>query len=274
MTDPDEFPVGWHPHRGMDLCSYVISGKGRHADSMGNRGSFPTPGMQWLSAGSGIEHAEGGGTPVGEALEGFQIWINVPAHEKMKDPSYGTTTEPLPLMIPADGVTLRLLAGVAGTSAQEPQQEGDEGAALSGPFVTTAPVQMVDLMLAAGATYVHTVPAALDNCLVYVYRGAGWLAGEALAMHHVARLDATSADLRQFSLTAGPDGLAVLVCAGKRLDDPIAWRGPIVMNTQQELERAFSEYRSGKFLRKRTAWDYKRLAAFPDDFQPAHSGEL
>ena len=75
-TNPDVFPVQWHPHRGFDLCTYLIKGTGRHADSLGNRNNFQSPGLQWCSTGSGIEHAEGGGTELGEEQEGFQLWIN------------------------------------------------------------------------------------------------------------------------------------------------------------------------------------------------------
>ncbi|CAK4077914.1 unnamed protein product, partial [Aphanomyces euteiches] len=88
-SDPDHFPVNWHPHRGMDILSYWKAGVGRHGDSLGNRESFIAPGMQWMSCGSGVEHAEGGGTA--EGIEaGFQIWINVPASKKMDDPRSGT----------------------------------------------------------------------------------------------------------------------------------------------------------------------------------------
>jgi len=79
VTDPDEFPVDWHPHRGFDLLTYMTEGWARHADSMGNRESFPAPAIQWISSGSGIEHAEAGGTPTGQVQHGFQIWINVPS---------------------------------------------------------------------------------------------------------------------------------------------------------------------------------------------------
>ena len=82
-TDPDSFPVQWHPHRGMDIATYLIEGRGRHADSLGNRETFDAPGMQWVSVGSGIEHAEAGGTPAGQRTTGFQLWINVPSDRKM-----------------------------------------------------------------------------------------------------------------------------------------------------------------------------------------------
>ncbi|CAM9504476.1 unnamed protein product, partial [Ectocarpus fasciculatus] len=255
VADPDEFPVGWHPHRGMDICSYIISGTGRHADSLGNRGTFPTPGVQWISVGSGIEHAEGGGTAAGEVLEGFQIWINVPAGRKMDDPSYGTSAEPLPLLSPSAGVGLRVVSGRPG---------GDGGAA--GPFKTSTPVQMVDIALEGGASYTHVVdPEELDNCLVYIYKGDGVLQGEPIRMHEAARLDASDPTARGVRLEAGAAGLAAIVFAGKRLNEPVAWRGPIVMNTDVELQRAFHEYRSGVFLRKKADWDYRLWAAFPQE---------
>jgi redox-sensitive bicupin YhaK (pirin superfamily) len=267
ITDPDDFPIGWHPHRGMDICSYLVTGTGRHADSMGNRGSFATPGIQWISVGSGIEHAEGGGTPKGDTIEGFQIWINVPAEKKMEDPAYGSSAEPLPLQHPAPGVTLRVVAGAAGTGAGAGAAAG-AGTILSeeiGPFHTVSPVQMVDIMLAAGVSYVHTIePVSLDNCLVYAYKGAGTLENENIRLHHAARLDASDAGARQFTVTAGPEGLSVIVFAGKRLNEKVAWRGPIVMNTEAELKKAFQEYSSGSFLKKKTAWDYKHISAFPE----------
>jgi redox-sensitive bicupin YhaK (pirin superfamily) len=253
ITDPDEFEVPWHPHRGMDILTYLIEGVGRHADSLGNREEFQTPGMQWISVGSGIEHAEGGGTPAGQNTTGFQIWINVPAARKMDDPRYGTEPpENIPFLQPASGVSCRLLAGHMGDS--------------TGPFRTTVDVQMVDYSLDAGALFEHFVqPVSLDNCLVYVYKGSGSVGGKSIKKHEAARFDATDPDARGVSLQAGPDGMSAMVFAGKRLNEPVAWRGPMVMNTDAEIQRAYSEYRSGTFLRKRAPWDYKRISAFPAD---------
>jgi redox-sensitive bicupin YhaK (pirin superfamily) len=91
--DPNHYPVDWHPHRGFDIASYLKRGVGRHADSLGNRETFATPGMQWMSTGSGVMHAEGGGDTIkGQRTQGFQIWVNVPAEHKMDDPEYGTVT--------------------------------------------------------------------------------------------------------------------------------------------------------------------------------------
>jgi len=103
----DEFPFNWHPHRGMLVVTYMKTGIGRHTDSMGNRETFATPGLQWIMAGSGIEHAEGGGTPENVNQMGFQIWINLPSANKMMDPVYGTESPdkiPLRHLVPkSDG---------------------------------------------------------------------------------------------------------------------------------------------------------------------------
>ena len=109
----DEFPVDWHPHRGFDIVSYLRSGTGRHADSLGNRETFETPGMQWMCTGSGVEHAEGGANDIGQIVQGFQIWINVPAEKKMDDPKYGTVpTKDLPLVYVNEGVQARVWQGM------------------------------------------------------------------------------------------------------------------------------------------------------------------
>lgn len=260
-TDPDSFPIPWHPHRGMDILTYIVSGTGRHGDSMGNRETFASPGMQWISVGSGIEHAEGGGTPAGEKMEGFQIWVNVPSERKMDDPRYGT--EP-PENIPtftADGLSARVMAG---------EVAAPTGATISGPFKTVADVQMVDFTLSSGASHVHPVPSQMDNAIAYVYRGSGIINGAQVNMHDVVHLDAKSADTRGLSLTAALTSadFQVILFAGKRLNEPIAWHGPFVMNTDAEIQQTIRAYQSpGKkdFFKKRVPWNYKQLSDFPPD---------
>lgn len=254
VTDPDFYPIGWHPHRGMDIMTYIVEGVGRHADSMGNRETFPSPGMQWCSTGSGIEHAEAGGTPAGQNTTGFQIWINVPSVAKMNDPAYGTEPpENLPTAALQDGGKgfSRLLAGTHNGK--------------TGPFRTVTPVQMIDYVLEPGSGPVtHGIlPTSLDSTLILCYRGAGSVNGAPMKTFDVARLDATSPDTRQVVLEASTSGACFLFFSGKKLGEPIAWRGPIVMNTEAELEVAFQELRRGTFLKKRVPWDYKRIAAFP-----------
>lgn len=257
LSRVDEYPIGWHPHRGFDICTYLIEGVGRHADSLGNRETFSAPGMQWCAVGSGIEHAEAGGTPAGANTTGFQIWVNVPSAKKMDPPRYGTVpSEALAAVALPGGVVARVLAGPLG--------------AARGPFETVQPLEMVHYELPAGASVTHEVGAALDNALVYVFRGGVAVGGAAAAdasipVHGVARFDASDAAARALTLTAGGAGAGLMLFAGRRLKQPIAWHGPIVMTTDAEVRKTFAEIQSGSFPPVRAAWDYKRLAAFPAD---------
>jgi redox-sensitive bicupin YhaK (pirin superfamily) len=255
-SHPDQFDVPWHPHRGMDICTYLKEGVGRHADSLGNRGEYATPGMQWISVGSGVEHAEGGGTPAGEMMTGFQIWVNVPSVHKMGDPKYGTNPpDELPLLSFEGGVTARLLAG---------QLNGQQG-----PFQSKQPLQMIDFMLpVAHSTYHHQVPVELDNCLLFVYAGSGSINNQPLNTFQVIRLDASLSNTndRNIHFTAGSEGMSVMYFSGKRLNEPIAWQGPFVMNTQEQIAKTIEECRQGKFPPRRTPFDFKKISTFPKDF--------
>ncbi len=254
-TDPDRFDVPWHPHRGADITTYLKEGVGRHADSLGNREEFASPGMQWISVGSGIEHAEGGGTPAGQGMTGFQIWINVPAVNKMDDPAYGTVGPQEFPMINFAGGKARILAGQVGEN--------------KGPFRTKQELQMIDFELEAGGSYTHSVPLALETCFLYVYGGSGQINDRSVTKYNVIFLDAANRnpDNRDVHITAGSDGLLVMLLTGKRINEPIVQQGPFVMNTQEEIYQAFSELRSGRFPPKRTPWDYKRWSEFPKEIR-------
>ena len=248
----------------MDILSYIISGRGRHADSLGHRQEFESPGMQWISVGSGVEHAEGGGTPMGERLTGFQIWINVPSSQKMKPPRYGT--EP-PENIPIVDVQcaddeeanslftlqVRLLAGELNGRA--------------GPFRTVTDVRIVDYFhIPFNSTILHAVLPQHDNCLVFAYKGSGVINdAQPISQHDIVRMDVgqwielnTS---RQFSVTSTTEGgISLLIFDGKRLNQEIAWHGPFVMTTQSEIQQTLRDYRRGKFPVERVEWDYKRTS--------------
>ena len=239
----------------MDILTYLVRGVGRHADSLGNRETYATPGAQWISVGSGIMHAEGGGTPKGELEEGFQIWINTPSALKMEKPRYGThPPSQLPLVQLGGGSTVRLLAGALGEAA--------------GPFKAAADVQIADYALAPGTSVEHALAPSHDNCLIYCYRGAAVVGGAPLPSGHVARLDmasAAAAPLRTVQLTSSGEAAetGLLVFAGRMLQQPIAWHGPFVMTTQAEIRSTLEEYRNGTLLKVRAPWDFTKAAAAP-----------
>lgn len=244
-SDPDEFPIGWHPHSGQDICTYLKQGVGRHADSMGNRGTFKTPGMQWISVGSGIEHAEGGGTPKGEMDEGFQLWFNTPAKYKFMDPRYGTEDPSSIPNLDLGGAKGRLLAGSVGEH--------------KGPFKTVQPMQMIDFEFPPGASVDHTIPAELDNCLIFVYEGRGSVSGDLVKQFDVLRLDATDPGSRIVKISSDASSpMKAMLFAGKMIKEEIVWHGPFVMNTQKEIHKIIRDYQTGNFPPVRSSWDYKK----------------
>jgi len=249
----DDFPIGWHPHKGFDILSYIKRGIGRHGDSLGHRETFQSPGMQWMSCGSGIEHAEGGGTPAGESHDGFQIWVNVPSDRKLDAPRYGTEPpESIPQLEISPGALVRVLAGEFNQSTHSRR----------GPFATGhAEVQMFDYELKPDAQASHHLPAGFDTCLLYVYEGSLHINGQHVESKRVIVLDATSQSARGFSVKAGQNGLSLLLFAGKKLKQPIAWYGSIVMTTDQELRDTYRDIQSGAFPPVRAPWDYKTAAA-------------
>ncbi|KAL3896494.1 MAG: hypothetical protein SGCHY_004040 [Lobulomycetales sp.] len=251
-TDPDVFPIGWHPHRGMDICTYLKSGVGRHADSLGNRGNFHTPGMQWISVGSGIEHAEGGGTPMGMINEGFQLWFNVPSSRKMDDPVYGTEDpNSIPLVTLAPGAKARLLSGPLCGS--------------TGPFKTIVPIQMMDLEMEKGSKTSIDIPPEYDNTLIYVYNGKGLVQNTGVEKFAVLRFDGTTSE-RVIEVKADEaHGLSLMIFSGKMIKEQIAWHGPFVMNTNPEIQETIREYQRGEFPPVRAKWDYKKWNQFPPD---------
>ena len=249
--DEDDFPIGWHPHRGMDIATYLRKGIGRHGDSLGTRETFDAPGMQWMSVGSGVEHAEGGAET--QLLEGFQIWINVPNERKLDNPRYGT--------VPSKDLPLVELEGGAGTALIL------AGDALNtrGPFETVQEVQMIDFRIETGASLDFRVNDGLDTAILYFYEGDKISVNEKSDIHvgSVILFDADSNEHRSFNVKTKDNKAGVMLFAGKKLKEPIAWRGPIVMNTDEQIQATYREMRSGTFPPKRVAWDYKKSAAFP-----------
>lgn len=166
----------------------------------------------------------------------------------MDDPRYGTEPpENIPVVSLGENSFVRVLAG---------DYQGQ-----SGPFKTVTDVQILDITLAPSTEIVQHVPEHLDNALLYVYKGSVTLSNEVkVSAHQCARMDAANPhQQRQFTITTGTEGASFMWFAGKMLKQPIAWHGPFVMTTDAEIQVAIKEYQQGTFLKKRAAWDYKRI---------------
>ncbi|OSQ39728.1 pirin family protein [Thalassospira mesophila] len=229
----DDYIAGFpeHPHRGFETVTYMVEGAMRHNDSIGSEGVLRSGGVQWMTAGSGIIHSE---TPEQEAglLQGFQLWINLPAKDKMRRPRYQNLEADQVVEISPDrGVDIRLVAGKA---------FGKTGP-VSG--IATKPVFM-DVKLAAGAEVTLPVPDG-HAAFVYVFIGDGEVAGRAVATHHLAVLK----DGNSVLLKGGAKGGRMLLIAAAPINEPVARHGPFVMNTRQELMQAFEDFQKGRFVR-------------------------
>ena len=219
-----------------------------------------------MNCGSGVMHAEGGGSAAGTFVQGFQIWINVNTASKMEDPQYGTIpTEELPVVKVSEGVAARVLAG--------------EAFGAQGPFKTKQAVQMIDIELDAQSRVKFEIPPDLDTAMAYVYEGdlLHANASEEIESGHVVLFDANTS-LRGLELATAQTAAKVLVFAGKKLKEPIAWHGPIVMNTQSELMETFRDLQNGNFPPRRVDWDYTQLSEFPEarrhEIEAAHRALL
>ena len=259
--------VGWHPHRGFDLLSVIKEGRGSHADSLGNVEIVRPGGIQWMRSGSGIEHAEGGGNPKGAAKHGFQIWINLPSHLKMSVPKYGTVQ---PEDIPKEdntrigGAMIHYLAGLGTPMIQ------------AASFQERKDFTIIDVELPRNSTQIITIPLHFERVIAYSYRNTCTVAGRIVQPQKAATLtigaievdavgeqpedDSESSRVATVELEGGSNGCAILIFAAKPMLEPIAWRGPIVMNTQAEIQQAYRDLRSGNFLKKSVGYDYRKRA--------------
>lgn len=229
---PEDYIGGFpdHPHRGFETVTYMIAGRMRHRDSAGNEGLLEAGGAQWMTAGSGLIHSE---LPEQEngRMEGFQLWVNLPAKNKMVAPAYrDIPASAIPEFTTAEGVRVRVLAG---------ESHGVAGA-VARP--DTEPL-FLDIHLPAGGRFEQILPREF-NAFVYTWRGAVMIGGEALAERTMGVLgnDGDSVLIE----TAQP--AKVLLIAGRPLDEPIVQYGPFVMNTQEEIEQTLRDFRSGVFL--------------------------
>jgi redox-sensitive bicupin YhaK (pirin superfamily) len=229
---PDDYIAGFpdHPHRGFETITYMIAGRMLHRDSAGHEGLLENGGAQWMTAGKGVIHSE---IPQQEegVMEGFQLWLNLPAKDKMCTPWYRDfKAEDLPKFVTSQGATVTVIAG---------ESHGTPGA------VTREATQAVylNLDLPSGRSFEQVLPAG-HNAFVYVYRGEISIAGKAVPIQRMAIL-ANEPQADGVVLVANTDAKLLLV-AGHPLKEPIVQYGPFVMNTQDEIYQALSDMREGR----------------------------
>ncbi len=253
---PEDYLAGfpWHPHRGIETITYVLAGSVEHGDSIGNRGTISSGDIQWMTAGSGIVHQE---MPKGDAagrMHGFQLWANLPSSLKMTPPRYqGIQSAEIPEVTDDDGTLVRVVCG--DFWGQRGPVDG----------IAADPVY-VDVSVPPGQR--KTLPVETQrHAFAYVFAGSGKFCNasgplavptESVGWHDtVPPVEADNRSLILFdrgdevTVQAGDEGIRFLLVSGKPLKEPVAWYGPIVMNTQEELQQAFAELQQGTFLDRR-----------------------
>ncbi|WP_111657883.1 pirin family protein [Isoalcanivorax indicus] len=225
-----------HPHRGFETVTYMLDGHMLHEDHLGNRGDLKSGGVQWMTAGRGIIHSEMPQQNEGR-MRGFQLWLNLPAKEKMKPAGYrDIQPDEIPVTALDDGVSVRVIAGEVAT-AQGPVQGPIHGPSQG---ITTDP-QYWDVSMDAGTAATLPVPET-HNAFIYVFEGDAAIGGREVPRHHAAILR----DGDTLHIHAGQDGTRFLLIAGKPIKEPIVQYGPFVMNTAEEIEQALRDYRDGR----------------------------
>lgn len=237
-SDERDYIAGfpWHPHRGIETITYMLHGRVEHGDSMGNGGIIEPNEVQWMTAGSGIIHQE---MPKGPGLLwGFQLWANLPASHKMMAPRYREVkASMIPVATLSEGVKVKVICGKVGS--------------VEGPVrhIVIDP-EYLDVTLAPNALFSHTVQDE-HNVFAYVAEGSG-------KFDETEQPTVNSESIVLFGkgdnvkVKAGNTGVRFLLISGRPLREPVAWYGPIVMNTEKELQIAFEEYEKGTFIKSKT----------------------
>ncbi len=231
--NPDDYIAGFpdHPHRGFETVTYMLSGRMRHRDSAGHEGLLESGGVQWMTAGHGVIHSE---IPEQEdgVMEGFQLWLNLPANKKMMEPWYRDfPSGSIPEYVTPQGATVRVIAG---------SSNGMSGAVTR---EITEPLYL-DIHLPADAEFSTELPAS-HNAFIYVYRGSVTVGDVQVESRRMGILSNTPGD-DGVTLMASKDSRLILI-AGKPLNEPIVQYGPFVMNTQHEIHQALNDFRNGHF---------------------------
>jgi redox-sensitive bicupin YhaK (pirin superfamily) len=239
--NPNDYLAGFpsHPHRGFETVTYMLDGHMRHEDHMGNRGELTSGAVQWMSAGRGIIHSEMPQQEHGR-MRGFQLWINLPAAEKMKAPQYrDIQPHEIPAIALPNGGRVKVIAGTLEV----------EGKRHAGPIqgLSTDPTYL-DVQLPAGARFTHAIPGDY-NAFMYVYEGRVRIGAdggtESLGTHSAGLLSRGD----RVEIEAHGEGARLLLFAGRPLNEPIVQHGPFVMNTTEEIRQAINDYQSGRLGR-------------------------
>jgi len=256
-NNPAHYTKGfpWHPHRGIETITYILQGKVEHGDSLGNKGIIDSGDIQWMTAGSGIIHQE---MPKGDThgvMEGFQLWANLPASEKMRSPRYrDIKSNQIPVVTLDNGTRIKIICGTINN--------------VHGPVkdIIIDP-EYIDVTVPANTTYEHPTKAG-HTVLAYVIEGQCYFCKEKQPFAHETEgknyFDINTdpranngtlilfEDGNKVHIETEDDQIRFLLISGKPIGEPIAWYGPIVMNSQEELRIAFEEYRQGTFLKHKT----------------------
>ena len=253
---PDDYRAGfpWHPHRGIETITYVLAGTVEHGDSLGNKGKMGAGDVQWMTAGSGIMHQE---MPKGDTqgrMHGFQLWANLPRHLKMTAPRYqDIKAADIPEVIDDDGTKVRVITG--------------DFWGKTGPVEgVAADPRYLDISVPPGKR--KTFKVEVDrHAFAYIFAGSGAfvLASAPFGVLTEKEVDGQEIKLREqtgnrslvvfdrgdeVTVQAGEQGIRFLLVSGKPIEEPVAWYGPIVMNTKTELQQALTELRNGTFIKK------------------------
>jgi len=252
---PEDYRAGfpWHPHRGIETITYVLSGTVEHADSLGNKGRLGAGDVQWMTAGSGIMHQEmPQGDPRGR-MHGFQLWANLPSSLKMTAPRYQDIPAiEIPETVEDDGTTVRVICG--------------DFAGKRGPVdgIATEP-RYLDVFVPPGRRKTLAVET-WRHAFAYVFEGSGSFAGASKPFGVLTETETGDTLVRErtgnrslvlfdkgdeVTVEAGEDGIRFLLVSGKPIEEPVAWYGPIVMNTKAELQQAVAELNNGTFIKHR-----------------------
>jgi quercetin 2,3-dioxygenase len=253
---PDDYQAGfpWHPHRGIETITYVLAGSVAHGDSLGNRGTLGAGDVQWMTAGSGILHQEmPQGDPQGR-MHGFQLWANLPAALKMTAPRYqDIASAAVPSIPDDDGTIVRVICG---------DFWGKRGP-VDG---IAADPRYLDVWVPSGRR--KSLPVQTDrHAFAYVFEGSGTFSGASQPFGVLTEKEVDDRDIRvreqtgnrslvlfdtgdEVTVAAGEQGIRFLLISGKPIEEPVAWYGPIVMNTQAELQQAAAELRAGTFIKR------------------------